>query len=308
MIVFAIAMADLAQPLTTQRSAIARFAEAYPLTLFFLLAYAWSWTGWLLMSRIVPEGSISPGYEMFLEGLFAVTAFGPTVAALVTSWLAYRSLRICRLWTGWRSLIQGLGFGLSAFIVATLIAPNYAILKAPISAWQWPALLHWSTYGINFSFFFGGPVNEEPGWRGFALPRLQDRFGAVGATLILAPLWAGWHTPLFWMEGWTSATPWEFVLILVGISFLFTAAANFSKFSVIVAMALHAFFNTSSRLGNALSVNLPRRPHEMIIYTFAVLVCGAAIGIAALGLTGKLKRETEAILEPRSGERLQPTA
>lgn len=301
-------MADLATPLAAKRPPIARFAEARPLVLFFMLAYAWSWTGWLLMSRIVPAGNISPGYEMFLESLFAAAAFGPTVAALVTSWLAYRNLKICRIWTGWRSLILGLGFGLSAFFVATLVAPNYAILRSPLSAWQWPALLHWSTYGINFSFFFGGPVNEEPGWRGFALPRLQERYGPVGATLILAPLWAGWHTPLFWMEGWTSATPWEFLLILTGVAFLFTAAANVSKFNVIVAISLHAFFNTSSRLGNVLSTNLPRRSHEMIIYTIAVVACWSTIGIAALALTGKLKTESKADLQPPSGERLQPTA
>lgn len=300
-------MADTAPTVAIQPSAVVRFARACPLTLFFVLAYAWSWAGWLGMSRIVPEGQVSPGYELFLECLFAAAALGPTVAALTTSWLAYRDLRICHFWTGWRSLIQGLGIGLSAFVVATLIAPSYAILRTPLSAWHWSELLHWSTYGVNFSFFFGGPVNEEPGWRGFALPRLQERYGPIGATLILAPLWAGWHTPLFWMEGWTSATPWEFVLILVGISFLFTAAANLSKFNVIVAMALHAFFNTSSRLGNVLGANLPRRPHEMIIYTFAVLACGATIGIVALGLSGKLKKEREiipvvdqAVLAPRA--------
>jgi len=289
--------AEAAEPSVPSRSAVARFAQKRPLTLFFILAYAWAWSGWILMARIVPDGNVSPRYEMFLENLFMMSAFGPTVAALATQWLGHRNLKICKFWTGWRGLIQGLAFGLSAFAIVTIIAPTRAMVQAPLSAWHWSTLLHVSTYGINISTFFGGPVNEEPGWRGFALPRLQERYGPVGATLILAPLWAGWHAPLFWMEGWTSATPWEFLLILVGITFLFTAAANISKFNVLVAMVLHGFFNTSSLLGNTLSHNvLPRRPHEMVIYTFVVLITGAAIGIVALLMTGNLgtKRDENA--------------
>lgn len=135
---------------------------------------------------------------------------------------------------------------------------------------------------MNYSTLLGGPLNEEPGWRGFALPRLQERYGPVMATIILAPLWAAWHFPLFQIQGWSSATPWQFLLILIGISFLMTAAANLSKFSVIVAMVLHAFFNTSSRLGNALKSGLPIRAPEMLIYTFTVFTCGTVIGLAVI--------------------------
>lgn len=283
-------MAEAAVQLTTSESAIRRLAQRRTLILFFVLTYLWTWSLWLLMAATVPEGNLPTGAEMFFEGLFALAAFGPTVGALITGWLAYRTLRICPVWTGWRNLIQGLVFGLSAFFVITVLAPNVAMANASVSAWHWSSLAHWSTYGINFSFFFGGPVNEEPGWRGFALPRLQERYGAVRATLILAPLWAAWHAPLFWMQGWTSAKPWQYLLIVTGIAFLFTAAANLSRFSVIVAMALHAFFNTSSRMGNALTQGVPRRPHEMVNYTIVVFVCGVGIGIASLGLCGKLSR------------------
>src|SRR5580658_4304094 len=217
-------MADSAEQIVVPASWLVRFARGRPLTLFFLLAYLWSWSLWSCVA-FLPQ-NVNPGFDSFLSVLFFLGICGPSVAALATSWLAYRDLKICRFWTGWRSLVAGLAYGLTGFVVAALVAPSAAVVKAPFFALHWSALLHWSTYAFNYSTLVGGPVNEEPGWRGFALPRLQERYGPVRATLILTPLWAGWHLPLFEMEGWSSATPWQFLLIVVGIGFLLTAAAN----------------------------------------------------------------------------------
>jgi uncharacterized protein len=277
-------MADSTEQVAEQRTGLVRFAQKRPLTLFFLLTYAWAWTLWLGVAALIPDNKA----ETFGEPLFLAGAFGPTIGALMTRWLTDRDLKICRVWTGWYNLSSGLAFGLGAFFVVVLVVPSASIAKTPVYALRWSALLHWAPYAINYSTLLGGPLPEEPGWRGFALPRLQERYGPVRATLMLAPLWAGWHLPLFQMKGWSSANPWQFLLILVGISFLFTAAANISKFNVVVAIVLHAFFNTSSGLGNALTDGLQRRPHEMMIYTFVVLGSGVVVGLAALWVYGRM--------------------
>jgi membrane protease YdiL (CAAX protease family) len=115
---------------------------------------------------------------------------------------------------------------------------------------------------------------------------LQKRFGPYRATIILAPLWAAWHLPLFRVEGWNTASPWQFFLIVMGAAFLLTAAANLSKFSVLVAMLLHSFFNTSAGLVNALDHDLPPRPYPTTSYALAVLVCGVVLGAAILAKHG----------------------
>jgi uncharacterized protein len=124
------------------RTALVRFAQTRPLTLFFLLTYGWTWTLWLGVGSLMPDNKT----ESYGELLVITGAFGPTVAALIARWLAHRDLKICRVWTGWYSLATGLAFGLG-----------------------------WSTYAFNYSTLLGGPLPEEPGWRGFALPRLQQR-------------------------------------------------------------------------------------------------------------------------------------
>ncbi len=281
-------MADFPSPLTSQAtarptSALASFARTCPLTVFFVLAYAWSWTWWIIVPRVFLRGTLAFNDVLELV-VFLIGACGPALAALATRYTSHRDLKICLLWAGWRSLTLGLLSGTIAIFIVAVVVPSVALVRAPLGALHWSVLLHWSTYAVNYSTFLGGPIPEEPGWRGFALPRLQARFGPYAASLFLAVLWAGWHLPLFWVNGWTSASPWQFLLILIGISFLFTGAANLSRFNVIVAVVLHASFNTSSGVSNALLQNLPKRAHEMLIYTFAVFISGTVVGVAILAI------------------------
>jgi membrane protease YdiL (CAAX protease family) len=81
----------------------------------------------------------------------------------------------------------------------------------------------------------GGP--EEPGWRGFALPRLQARFNALGATLILGAMWAVWHAPLF-------VLPIEvYEGLHFALSVTYTWLYNGTSGSVLLAMVLHGVTN-----------------------------------------------------------------
>ncbi|NLN86173.1 MAG: CPBP family intramembrane metalloprotease [Syntrophomonadaceae bacterium] len=65
--------------------------------------------------------------------------------------------------------------------------------------------------------FTSGPVLEEFGWRGYALPKLQAKYSPLKSSLILGFMWAVWHCPQFLVPhektGMFYITPiWSFVL------------------------------------------------------------------------------------------------
>jgi membrane protease YdiL (CAAX protease family) len=60
-----------------------------------------------------------------------------------------------------------------------------------------------SLLGTIIFSLFSGPIAEELGWRGFALPRLQSKYNALISSLILGVIWTFWHIPFFFTTGAT---------------------------------------------------------------------------------------------------------
>jgi membrane protease YdiL (CAAX protease family) len=105
-----------------------------------------------------------------------------------------------------------------------------------------------------YNFIYGG-LSEEPGWRGFALPRLQAKFSPLVSSLILGVLWAVWHAPARFggIEAKSvSDTLVEWVLILL-VTVIFTWFFNHTKGSILVTALLHPAMNTT---GNFLTGSL----------------------------------------------------
>jgi membrane protease YdiL (CAAX protease family) len=95
------------------------------------------------------------------------------------------------------------------------------------------------------SHFIFGPLFEETGWRGFALPRIQKRFGPLRGTVLLGLLWAGWHFFLY-LPAWSAAGATGaaanaaiFVVFTVATSVVFTWLSNNTRASLALAMLLH---------------------------------------------------------------------
>ena len=84
---------------------------------------------------------------------------------------------------------------------------------------------------------------EEPGWRGFLLPRLQQRHGALRASLLLGAIWALWHLPLLGTE-FAPQHIAPFLLTVFAATLVLTRLFNGAHGSVLLPMLMHATVNT----------------------------------------------------------------
>jgi membrane protease YdiL (CAAX protease family) len=95
-----------------------------------------------------------------------------------------------------------------------------------------------------------GPLSEEIGWRGYALPRLQTRWNALTSSLIVGLVWALWHLPLFMMVGTSQhelGDPFiSFLIKMTASSILYTWLYNNTKHSLWSAILLHWLYTYAS--------------------------------------------------------------
>jgi membrane protease YdiL (CAAX protease family) len=248
-------------PSVDAMNALTAFVRRHPVAVFFALAFGLSWAAWTpyVLSAsglgLIPLHFPAVLGTTQLLGMLPGAYLGPLGAAFVVTLAAdgraglrHWSRRLVRWRVGWKwYLIVLLGVP-AAIGLATLALPGALDgVRAPglmvLAAWIPMLILQIVTTATA----------EEPGWRDFALPRLQDRFGAVGGTVILGILWGCWHLPLFLTEwgGWPDVSwvsPVEFVACCVPLSLVMTWVFNRTGQSLPIVMVLHAGINTTYSL------------------------------------------------------------
>src|SRR5918995_6323127 len=174
---------------------------------------------------------------------------GPFLAAFVMTGVTEGRAgvrRFLRRFVLWRVGLRWYLFVLvgvpALFVLSLIVLPGVLGSFQGLGALLPPlSLLGWFVY----AFFPGGALGEEPGWRGFALPRLQSLHGPLLGSLILGPLWALWHLPLF-LTPWNELTAFNvvvFVLATTCFAIMYTWVFNNTKGSVLMAILVHSSFN-----------------------------------------------------------------
>ena len=243
------------------------------LVLYFVAAYGLTWLfhGSILALGLPFTMELGPAMALYLLGIL-----GPLASALfVSSRYGGREAagELLRSGLRWR-------FGVVWYLWALFLFPGMYFVSIVLLNRGVPHPSEWLSFPV---LLIVGQVwvviGEEFGWRGFALPRLQARFGSLGASLLLGFLWSTWHLPMFFTPGspqytetfWMSYLPYVGAITFVTV--VTTMLYNQTRGSVLVCMLLHASLNAA-----AFSIQVPSGIAPYIL-GLEVLVLVAAIAL-----------------------------
>lgn len=226
---------------------------------FFAFSHGWTWLLWLIAAFWGATIWEMPGALFFYIGGTGVLVGGFVMSRVVYGPGGIRELsqRIVnprlipgRWWAAILLIFPALTLAAAAIAALTDIVPAPLDLR---NAW---ALLTQPAQLLAFLFFvlIIGPLPEEIGWRGYLLDRLQLRWNALAASLLLAGVWWIWHLPLFLLPGYFDAFghappgPLNLLYGIVPAAILYTWIYNNSNRSVLAVILFHFMQNLSGEL------------------------------------------------------------
>jgi membrane protease YdiL (CAAX protease family) len=236
----------------------------HPLITFFVLAYAISW-GFLPIEAV-----------RFMAG-------GPLIAAVIVilltqglSGLRELGFRMIRWRVRWYWYAVAIGLPLGVVLITAAL--NVALGAGAPSLAQFSSV---STILLVFAVRLvnpgDGPMGEEPGWRGFALPGLQSTLSPLVSTVILAVLVTGWHVPILFLEE-GGLQPFMIVGYLLGsvaVTFWYTWLFNHTGGSVLITIVSHSAQGTIT-VGGFWAVGADVAQATLV---YAIVASAVAIGL-----------------------------
>jgi membrane protease YdiL (CAAX protease family) len=242
------------------------------LRIYFVLAFAITWGagGLALLARAAGVGGeIAPP-----NPLICVAGYGPTIAGLIVVGGLEGRRGIARLLARAVPRRAGLPWYLGVIVGYSLIAVLAERLVDPEILTRLPrwdrmlVLLAWT------AFLDTGPIGEEFGWRGFALPELLKGHSPLRASVILGVIWAFWHLPAFFIPSLSQSRLFFplFVLNSISLSIIMTWLYLRTGGDLFLMILVHVAANFTPRLGVSFGPEVA-----------AEIVCAAAV-VAAGGL------------------------
>jgi uncharacterized protein len=273
----------------------------FPLTAFFGMAFLFSWIAVtpLIINRDLP---VEP-----FQILGALV--GPTLSAtIVTAILGGRQGlgAFFRRYVQWRAGLAWWLFTLFGILIALTIVAASLLGPTVVTEFLQNIGLILPTYLMTLIVgVILGPLWEEPGWRGFALPRLQAHFGPISGTLILGVLWALWHLPGY-LGGWMTAGIAALLVSSVAFSIIMTWIYNNTRGSVLLMILLHSSSNAALSVGSrVLPVNMPEGWRAFVYGGWIPALTYAIIAVVIIVVTRATLSYDKQLIRP-SGIGLQP--
>jgi membrane protease YdiL (CAAX protease family) len=261
------------------------------LVAFFALTFAYTWGMGALYVLFPAKMSAMLGAASFSNPFVVAAVYSPSIAALiVTAFQGRASIadllsrlfrwRIAWYWyVGPVAAIAAIGLGsqvasASAFGTAR---PVLDLAALPSLALAGLAAFAWDP----------GPLGEELGWRGFALPRMVQQWNGLTAALVMGTIWGVWHLPAFFIPGLpqSEAPFWTFLIACVCASIIMTFVVNRARGSVLPSILIHWADNRFGELHYPAAL--------MTVLFFAVVAIGL-VAIAGVDLGARRDRRASA--------------
>lgn len=240
----------------------------YDLVFFFLLTYLLSW--WA---------------APFMKG--ALIPYGPSIAAAIVIALTTGRKGLREFWrrlTNWRA-----GWW---YLIAPAIVIGYTGIAYGINVWLGATVVqapHWLSTGVFLQLLLLGGLWEEPGWTGYALPRMRERFAGRSNNSLYAALMVGvfravWHLPLF-LYGkmpWFDIFVFSFAFQII-IAWLYDQSGR----SVPVVMVFHFTSNIMGAVMAPVFMGVDQIAYQALFISLAALFAISLVMVSQL----RLRRE-----------------
>jgi len=258
-----------------------RLLRAYPLPSFVILAYAiasllalplaLSNRG-LLAIHVAPEWEVGVAFGPFIAAVLVLRANNDR-AAIRAFWQSFKRWRIGG--HGWL-LAAGSPWLFLAIAFAGIALVQQQLPRPMLPDGTWTSMLR-ATVDLVIIGSLLQSVGEEPGWRGFFLPKLRESYGPLAATCVLFPIWLFWHLPMVLARPeFTIAQFAGFALGILSAAIWLTVIYEYTH-SLLAAIVWHALVNLTRGLALAVS-------------TSAFLAYGLAVSVGAVGVALILSR------------------
>ncbi len=239
---------------------------------------------WVAGGLALLTGEIAPGGPSPLRPLYYLAAFGPSIAGIVMAastdgWAGVHRLlaRVVpnRSALPWYVAVL-IGFPALNLVVARLMVPDFL---ARLPAWHRLLTLLPLTLVTDT-----GPLGEEFGWRGFALPRLLQCWRPLAAALILGVIWWAWHLPTFFIPALSQhqlSIP-VFLVNSLALSVIMTWLYQRTRGDLLLMILVHAAANYCGGIGVPFNAEVGAE----VACAALILACGGLRGVTSTAFAG----------------------
>lgn len=256
--------------------------QRYPVLSFFVLAFLFSYgfgiIAAVLLVIVLPE-SLQDHADVLAK-------FGPTFAGLYLAWKVSGSTGLRRLTASLFAFQVHIGWFAFALVLPFVVMGFSIVMYVLWGGEIYPERLNLTVFYtvlllIPVKTFFGGGLGEELGWRGFALPQLQNHMSALQASLIIWVVWTVWHFPAFALDSdRTGEMPiYLFTIFVLSVTVLLTWVYNSTGGNLLIPVLFHASANASESLMEAL---VPVPNLLVVMQWFTLIYCVFAVLIVLL--------------------------